>query len=570
MQTLETKSEAGAKGIAVQADDRVVIGGGEAPDRLVLIRFLPNGEPDPSFGLGGRVTTPFPGGFGEARAVAIQPDGKIVAAGSAKGAVDGDFLIARYNADGSPDLGFGGGDGRTVLPVGDGFDEAEDVAIAADGRIVAVGRSELAKEDVAGVVVLLANGAPDPEFSADGVATVQTPGGHDEGVAIEALPDGRILFADQHTVGIGAGFSLVQLLANANFDPSFGGGDGIVLAPVPSGDPGDERGQMTDFARLGDGRIVAAGYGFEEVGSPPEKEGKVAAARFMPNGDLDPGFGEGGFFTKQLPGNSYAGSVSVDSAGRVLLGGEYEDPASNEQSPAVIRLLADGALDPAYGSGGVVLRGVTAPFGELFENAALDSLDRLLTLDTAYLGNNVTASRVSRYQGDPRPQPQPANRPPHARMKRVPRKLPAKRLGGFSGTASDPDGDAIGSVQVALVRLLPHGARASRRAAPACLVLKNARGRFKRARPKRGKRCPQRWLTARGTAKWSFRLKRRLPPGRYVVYARAVDSAGLAESSFTRNAGNRFAFRALPPRRRHSEKPRRPRGARGSPSKAAS
>jgi hypothetical protein len=130
-------------------------------------------------------------------------------------------------------------------------------------------------------------------------------------------------------------------------------------------------------------------------------------------------------------------------------------------------------------------------------------------------------------------------------MTKVPRKVTAGRLKGFAGTASDPDGDAL-KVQIALVKLVPGAAGASRGSASTCSVLKNGRGSFKQVRVRRGRRCPQRWLAVKGATKWSFRLRHHLPSGRYVVYARAVDSVGLAETTFSRKAGNRYAFRVRP------------------------
>jgi hypothetical protein len=127
-------------------------------------------------------------------------------------------------------------------------------------------------------------------------------------------------------------------------------------------------------------------------------------------------------------------------------------------------------------------------------------------------------------------------------MKAVPRHLQAAKLTRFSGTAAAPAGTTIGKVQIAVVRTVP---RSRGKGAPTCLDLANARGRFKTAKPKRGK-CPLRWLNAKGTAKWSFSLKTVLPVGRYVVYARAVSSTGLAESTFSRGAGNRYGFRLEP------------------------
>ena len=76
----------------------------------------------------------------------------------------------------------------------------------------------------------------------------------------------------------------------------------------------------------------------------------------------------------------------------------------------------------------------------------------------------------------------------------------------------------------------------------------SAKAKFKPAKPKGKQRCQPRWLAGKGKAKWSYKLKKNLAPGRYVVYARAVDSEGLAESTFTRKAGNRYAFRVLPAR----------------------
>ena len=427
-----------------------------------------------------------------------------------------------------------------ILPVGPGEDRAESVTVGADGRIAAAGRAEVAKEDQMGVAVLRGDGTPESTFAGDGTTVIKTPTGDDTGEAIALRPDNRVLLADESGAGAGAGFSLVQLLPGGTPDPSFGGGDGITLDPVP-GTASPPSGRNTDLALLGDGRIVATGYGYDEVGSPPNTESKIAAARYLPDGELDSSFGEGGFFTLQIPGEATAGAIEVGEGGRLLLAGEYSVPVTDEQAPVVVRLAPGGTPDPAFGTGGVVLRPQTASFGEVFESAALDSQDRLVGVGTAFLGGGITTHAVSRYLGDPRPPTE--NRAPHARMKKVPKKVAVGKLAGFSGTASDPDGDGLRKVQIALIRLLRGGASASRRAAPSCFVLKNRSARFKPVRLKKGRRCPQRWLTVKGKAKWGFRLKRRLPPGRYVVYARAVDAEGLAEAVFSRRAGNRFAFR---------------------------
>jgi hypothetical protein len=212
-----------------------------------------------------------------------------------------------------------------------------------------------------------------------------------------------------------------------------------------------------------------------------------------------------------------------------------------------MRLDPAGALDPTFGAGGIVARSQLAPFGDYLEDAALDSRERLVVVSRPYLGGGNTSVEVTRFLGDTPPdetKPEPAvgpgsqglppakaaNRPPVAHVNRIPRILPVQKLKQFSGTASDPDGDGLSKVQVALVR-------------KSCLALKSAGGNFKTTRAPKGKPCPQVWLNAAGTAKWSFRLKATLPPGRYVLFARAVDSRGAVGTAFSRAAGNRVAFK---------------------------
>src|SRR6266480_6429724 len=138
-----------------------------------LMRPLAHGRPgllDTSFGTQGATRIVFPGGRDNASAMAIQPDGKIVIAGSASNGFDDDFAVVRLNVDGSPDTGFGSG-GRLLIPVGDSEDRAYAVAIDAMGRIVLAGSatdtSTTALPQFA-VVRLDSTGALDPTFNGSG------------------------------------------------------------------------------------------------------------------------------------------------------------------------------------------------------------------------------------------------------------------------------------------------------------------------------------------------------------------------------------------------------------------
>lgn len=537
------------RAVATQPDGRVVLAGGDfATKTTVVVRLLENGALDPSFGGDGIVNLALGAEGSIAQAALIQPDGKILLAGAAKAATF-DFMAARLNADGSPDPGFGGGDGNVLVPVGAGQDTAGAIGLGPGGRIVLAGEVDLpAEQDGAGVAVLGADGQPDGGyFGGKGTTIETTTPKSDEGVAATMLADGRILLADENGAGAGKGFTLIQLLASGTRDPSFGGGDGLVeVAPPSAGSPTPLGGRITDFVPLGEGRIAAAGYGVDQVGTGTVL--KAAVGLFRADGQLEPGFGSGGWFTERFgPFESAAQTIDATPSGRLVIAGPntVETTPVAIDSPALARIEPGGFLDPSFGKAGLVVNGVTAPFGESFDDAGLDSLERTVVLSHAFIGGGNTEVVVRRYLGDIAPKA--PNRAPHARMKRVPKKVKANRLRGFAGGADDPDG-AIARVQIAVLKLVPGGARASARKAPKCLALKNAKAKFKAQKPrgaKGKKRCQPRWLTVKGKAKWGFKLKRNLPPGRYVVYARAIDTEGLAESSFSRRAGNRYAFRVL-------------------------
>src|SRR6266853_3860859 len=138
--------------VVIQPDGKIVVAGGAFPNFTFLgdfeiVRYNSNGSLDTSFGAGGIVTTSFPGQGSYAFALALQSDGKIIAAGtdfvnfSSEDNSDTDFGLERYNPDGTPDASFG--NGGQVTTDFDGFnDDAFSVLIQADGKIVAVGSAK--------------------------------------------------------------------------------------------------------------------------------------------------------------------------------------------------------------------------------------------------------------------------------------------------------------------------------------------------------------------------------------------------------------------------------------------
>src|SRR5882724_2239092 len=139
-----------ANAVAVQADGKLVVVGTTyqnndfSDEDFAVARYNPDGTLDRTFGIGGKVQTDFPGLAAVASSVVVQPDGKIMAAGTVfvnfnpGDSSNTDFALARYNSDGSPDATFGNG-GQVSTDFLGLEDDAFSVLIQPDGKIVAVG-----------------------------------------------------------------------------------------------------------------------------------------------------------------------------------------------------------------------------------------------------------------------------------------------------------------------------------------------------------------------------------------------------------------------------------------------
>jgi uncharacterized delta-60 repeat protein len=204
-----TAGGSGATGVAIQADGKIVVVGtaGQGWDtKFALARYNSDGTLDATFGVGGKVLTGFTSGSDSARGVAIQADGKIVVVGGdgsgRRAQSDTKFALARYNSDGTLDATFGvnGKVTTNFTPWGDG---ASGVAIQADGRIVVVGTAAGQRygDTKFALARLNSDGTLDASFGGGGkVETDFTPRGDGAaGVAIQA--DGRIVAAGMANSG---------------------------------------------------------------------------------------------------------------------------------------------------------------------------------------------------------------------------------------------------------------------------------------------------------------------------------------------------------------------------------
>jgi uncharacterized delta-60 repeat protein len=242
---------------------------------FAIARYEADGSPDSSFGSGGQVSTDFERLNDDAFAVLIRPDGRIVVVGSSRDRLtDYDFAAARYLANGQLDPAFGAG-GKVSTDFARGFDRARTAALQPDGSIVAAGfaiRTSGIHENFA-AVRYLPDGALDTAFGGDG--KVQVSFGSCCQFASRALlqGDGRIVlvgFADSESSD--SDFLLARLNANGALDPSFGTG-GRVRTSF-----GDLNGGAYGAALQPDGRIVAVGF---QAYYPAPKGVQFALARYL-------------------------------------------------------------------------------------------------------------------------------------------------------------------------------------------------------------------------------------------------------------------------------------------------
>jgi uncharacterized delta-60 repeat protein len=266
-----------AASVAIQPDGRIVVAGavcGVGTSRFALVRYRPDGSLDQSFGSGGVVTTAFGPSRDGANAVALQPDGKIVAAGFSNGSGPNDigtydFALARYNADGSLDTSFNSS-GKVTTPIGPGFDEAFAVAVEPDGKIVAIGEGSRVQGSDFALVRYNPDGSLDSSFGAGGKVTTAIGSSFDSATSAALQPDGKIVAVGSSRNGVIDVFALARYNPDGSLDTSFNG-SGKVTTTVGSAGPD----QALAATLQPNGKIIAAGFTSEGVNR------KAALVRYL-------------------------------------------------------------------------------------------------------------------------------------------------------------------------------------------------------------------------------------------------------------------------------------------------
>jgi len=311
---------------------------------------------DPTFGTGGTVRTDFAGNIDQANAVAIQPNGQIVAAGSSfsNSKTVEDFIVARYNANGTLDKRFGK-NGQITRDFFRNVDSISAIAIQPDGRIVVAGFAQLGGTGGTPRVFALAryrnDGQPDTSFGNGGALTTSFGGNFAAASAVMLQPDGKIVVAgtvdfNPDLPGSGLDFALARYNSNGTLDGSFGKGGTVVFDFFGSFD------QANAAVLQPDGKIIVVGSASYDSNN---RDIGFALARFNTDGGIDFGFGTGGKqITDFFGAGAKANGVVLQPDGKFVVAGTASDSTTRPVATdiALARYNADGSLDSGFGTGG--------------------------------------------------------------------------------------------------------------------------------------------------------------------------------------------------------------------------
>jgi competence ComEA-like helix-hairpin-helix protein len=212
--------------LALQPDGKILLAGQTFLLSIgyvfALARYNSDGTLDTSFGNTGNVTTDIEGSLDEGiGTVIVQPDGKIIAAGSSTINEMGDFATVRYNADGSLDTTFGTG-GKVITDIANRDNFGSTAALQPDGRIIVAGRSFSGANNDFALARYRSDGSLDASFDLDGIITTDFGVGEDIGQALLLQADGKIVLAGSAATHLGSDFALAR----------YGSGDAVMEVSI--------------------------------------------------------------------------------------------------------------------------------------------------------------------------------------------------------------------------------------------------------------------------------------------------------------------------------------------------
>ncbi len=365
--------------VVAQADGKILVGGQLPGQNLALVRLLPDGSLDSSFGDAGVVETKLGVLNSGLNSIALQTDEKIIGVTRttipSSGTGGTDFAVLRYFATGLLDTTFGDA-GVTTTDFNNGEDIPRSLVVLADGRILVGGQSG-PTDGGTNIDFALAryatNGSLDTGFGSGGKVTIDVNGTGDVGSYVALASGGKMIVAGKTgTTPSNSDFAMsaVRLNADGAIDSTFANGGKMVSAFT--GAAYATIVDVTDRIILG-GNDVAAGFGL---------------LRLLPLGGADSTFGNAGLVTTSFSGGDTITSLLPQEDGRLIAVGASLD-LSGAFSIASARYLADGRLDTAFGSSGKSLIAPPPNADVSASGAAIDGCTFVSASTWTYAKNSI-------------------------------------------------------------------------------------------------------------------------------------------------------------------------------------
>ncbi|HEX8369973.1 MAG TPA: FG-GAP-like repeat-containing protein [Pyrinomonadaceae bacterium] len=392
-----------ASSFAVQPDGKIIVGGvyslsTEEPfanAQFALVRYLPTGIIDSSFGTNGRVVTTFteyPATGMSLNDIAVLPDGKIVAVGSGRLADEMphftrlSLFVVRYNPDGSLDTPFSNF-GKFVSHAGGIQTTGQAVAVQPDGKFVVAGYAGGAINSLVPYKFILfrfSGNGPDPTFGNNGMVLTEVQRGSIQAYSIAIQSSGRIVVGGIASLESAYGMCLARYDTSGNLDSNSFGTGGFIL----------ENGfnEALDVLVQPDDKIVA----ISSVNFSNARD--TAVLRFNASGTPDAGFGtDGKVITPVTNLSDVATAGGLQADGKIIVAGySYNYYTASNFNSSLLRYNSNGAIDPTFGNGGITsaLSGFS-----LYDTRVLPD-GKILAVSGVSINGADTGFRVIRYLGD--------------------------------------------------------------------------------------------------------------------------------------------------------------------------
>jgi uncharacterized delta-60 repeat protein len=384
-----------ANAVAIQSDGKIVVAGTGSSNNDTLIRLNTDGTLDSSFGSGGvAIFLPQTISFGFF-ALAIQSDGKIVAA--ADGALNGRqpvMQVARVNTDGSLDTSFGTGGftGAIEFPL-----ESGNLALQPDGKILVAAGVDNPNGVPCEMARFTTSGQTDNSFGGGaGVINLAYPGPTQIAVQasgkilVAAGEPARLVFQAQPMPQPG---SITRYNSNGTVDKTFGSLG--TVASVAS---------ASALVLQSDGKIVIAGSLTGKLNAPASRNDVgFGIARYSSNGAIDKTFGTGGIAIVDFGANapvSGAFALAIQSNGDFVAAGAAGGTAFQNKIVSAFgltRFTSSGKLDTTFGSKGIVMTTVATGQYSWVDSLAIQSDGKIVAAGTSQFNTSNSNAYVARY-----------------------------------------------------------------------------------------------------------------------------------------------------------------------------